>query len=192
MGISLLLVQFTLGNGDEMSSMRNGSGDEYFVLFISAGTILKGFAHESSMSPFANDPPHVWPGIFDSVPPEFSSFMVEPAFSINETTFCIWRKYTDESWVHGDIVFPNENDPDGSADLLHILDGSPITYQQWAEEYYERSLSIAAIQHIYANRQLSQAVIAQLNSALLVNELQKDIKRLATQLLPSRPACSCK
>jgi hypothetical protein len=39
--------------GEMMASMRNGSGDEYFILFNSEGAIMKGFAHESSMSPWA-------------------------------------------------------------------------------------------------------------------------------------------
>lgn len=38
--------------GEMMASMRNGSGDEYFILFNSQGAIMKGFAHESAMSPW--------------------------------------------------------------------------------------------------------------------------------------------
>jgi hypothetical protein len=41
--------------GEMMASMRNGSGDDYFILFNSSGAIIKGFAHESPMSPFVNE-----------------------------------------------------------------------------------------------------------------------------------------
>jgi hypothetical protein len=43
----------TWGSGEMMASMRNGSGDDYFLLFNAAGAILKGFAHESPMTPSA-------------------------------------------------------------------------------------------------------------------------------------------
>ncbi len=32
--------------GEMMASMRNGSGDEYFILFDSHGAIMKGFDHD--------------------------------------------------------------------------------------------------------------------------------------------------
>src|ERR1044072_267162 len=60
------------GKGEMMATMRDGSGDEYFILFNSAGAIIKGFAHESPMSPYANESRKVWPGVLDDVPAEFS------------------------------------------------------------------------------------------------------------------------
>src|ERR1700722_13099293 len=33
--------------GEEMASMRNGCGDDYFIVFSGADAIIKGFAHES-------------------------------------------------------------------------------------------------------------------------------------------------
>ncbi|GGV05405.1 hypothetical protein GCM10010502_70370 [Kitasatospora aureofaciens] len=45
--------------------MRNGSGDEYSIVFAPAGVYLRGFDHESPMSPYAED--GVWPGVVDSV-----------------------------------------------------------------------------------------------------------------------------
>ncbi len=89
-----------------MASMRDGSGDEYFILFNSHGAIIKGFAHESPMSPFGDEPPKVWRGVLDDVPSEFQDFLSEPAFEIEATTFCIWRRYSDSSWQVGDIDYP--------------------------------------------------------------------------------------
>jgi hypothetical protein len=51
-----------------MASMRNGQGDDFFILFNDNGAIIKGFDHESPMSPYANDPKRVWPGVLDEVP----------------------------------------------------------------------------------------------------------------------------
>ena len=40
-------------NRERMASMKDGSGDEYFAVFSPLGGILKGFAHECPMSPWA-------------------------------------------------------------------------------------------------------------------------------------------
>src|SRR6185369_15285801 len=58
-----------------MASMRNGSGDEYFILFNSIGAIIKGFDHESPMSPSASQSQATWPGVLDDVPTEFQGFL---------------------------------------------------------------------------------------------------------------------
>jgi hypothetical protein len=164
------------GLNEAMASMRNGSGDEYVALFTPYGAILKGFAHEAPMSPYANDPPQVWPGVLDDVPTAFSGFLSEPAFSIEDTTFCIWRTYDDSSWQRGDIQFPEGDDPDGSEDLLSILDGDPTTYQEWAESYYEQPISLAAVKDIYNHRPLTRDLLAALNPALSLEELMPDIE----------------
>jgi hypothetical protein len=68
--------------GEQMGSMRNGCGDDFFALFNAAGCFLKGFAHEAPMSPYAFDPPTLWPGVLMGVPEEFSSGLKEPAFKM--------------------------------------------------------------------------------------------------------------
>ena len=55
-------------SGEAMASMRNGSGDSYFLLFTPTGAILKGFGADAIMSPYRHTPPQVWPGILDKVP----------------------------------------------------------------------------------------------------------------------------
>src|SRR5436309_2575766 len=92
--------------GEQMSSMRNGQGDHYFALFNAAGCWLKGFAHEAPMTPFASDPPRVADGLFDGIPAEFAACLTEPALSVDETTFCIWRRYGDREWQRGPVNLP--------------------------------------------------------------------------------------
>lgn len=137
-----------------MASMRNGSGDEYFILFNPHGAIIKGFAHESSMSPWASGTNQVWPGVLDQVPSEFQAFLSEPAFSVSETTFCIWRRVEDDSWLTGHIEYPEGEDSDGSEELLFALDGDPKSYQEFAEEYYERAVDFGSVTAICEHRPL--------------------------------------
>ena len=169
--------------GEMMASMRDGSGDDYIILFNSHGAIIKGFGHESTMSPFVDEPPKVWCGVLDSVPNEFSDFLNEPAFSIESTTFCIWRRYSDSTWQVGDIVYPEgedpeEDDPDGSEYLLSILDGKTETYQDFAAEYFEKDIPLAAIQHIYEYKPLTDSVISKLNNEVSKSDLQNDIEEI--------------
>jgi hypothetical protein len=170
--------------GKAMASMRNGEGDEYFLLFSKAGAILKGFAHEAVMSPYASDPPRVHPGVLDAVPAVFSSFLGEPAFMLEDTTFCIWRTRQDLAWQRGPIELPRGRDPDGSAELLAILDGNTRTYRIYAESYFERRIDPRAARHIYAHEPLTQKVVSMLNEELSLEDLGVDIREIA---YPSPP-----
>ena len=161
-----------------MASMRNGSGDEYFIWFTSQGAIIKGFAHESPMSPFVNEPIKGWKGILDNVPSEFKEFLTEPAFSIEATTFCIWRKFTDSSWQIGEIDYPDENDPDGMEDLLFVFDGKPETYKDFAEEYYKKEIPISSIKGLYEHRILTKELVQTINIEISIKDLQKDINEI--------------
>ena len=164
--------------GEMMASMRNGSGDEYFILFNSQGAIMKGFAHESSMSPWATESEQVWRGVLDEVPSEFQEFLTEPAFSMGDTTFCIWRRKVDPSWQVGQIDYPEEDDPDGSEDLLFILDGAPTTYREFAEQYYERPVDLAAVTHVYEQKPLTSEILEALNAEVSREDLKSDLEQI--------------
>lgn len=166
--------------GEMMGSMRNGSGDDFFAHFSSAGCWLKGFAHEYPLSPYRDDgSKRVWPGILDAVPDEFAGCLREPAFTVDDVTFCIWRRYTDRTWQVGPVQFPADHpDADGSEDLLSPLDGLPETYRAWAEDYYEQDVDSSAVEHIYMHKPLNPDLIAQLNPELSLKDLAADASEI--------------
>lgn len=168
--------------GEQMASMRDGCGDEYHMLFNEAGAILKGFAHEAEMTPYRMNPPQVWQGVLDSVPASFASFLSQPAFDLEATTFCIWCQAVETNWKCGKIDFPVgehvQNDPDGSADLLVMFNGNPRTYQEWAEEYFEQDVPWSVVQHIYMHRPLTEAIVKSLNSDLSLEDLREDLEEI--------------
>lgn len=144
----------------QMGSMRNGSGDDWFAVFDSSGCFLRGFDHESPMSPWRKTPKEIWPGVIEGVPREFDSSVNEPAFHMEDTTFCIWCLTGNSAWSHGPIEFPSgEEDPDGSRWMLSALDGRPETYQTYAAEYFEVDAEIDAISRVFAREPLSQALL---------------------------------
>lgn len=69
---------------ESMGSMRNGSGDDWFILFGEFGAAIKGLAHEASI---AGDKVLV-SEVQSQVPKAFSSFLTEPATSYQE--FAKW------------------------------------------------------------------------------------------------------
>jgi hypothetical protein len=164
--------------GEQMGSMRNGSGDDFFALFNDAGCFLKGFDHESAMTPYALDSPAVWPGVLEGVPADLAEGLSEPAFRMGDTTFCIWRRYDDAAWQHGPVQFPSGADPDGSEHLLSLLDGRAETYQEFAGEYYEQPIPIEAVRHICEHRPLTQSIVTMLNAEIGLADLAEDIREI--------------
>jgi hypothetical protein len=166
------------GLNEMMASMRNGQGDDFFILFNNDGAIIKGFDHESPMSPYANEPKRVWPGVLDEVPDVFRGFLDEPAFAVEDTTFCLWRRAEDPCWRIGNIAYLEDADPDGSDQLLFIFDGKPETYRKFAEEYYERSIPLSAVECIYKHQPLTDEIIASLNPDVSLADLKADIENI--------------
>lgn len=161
-----------------MGSMRNGEGDHWFCVFGEPGAFLKGFDHESPMSPWHNPDHQVWPGVLDAVPHAFSAYLKESAFSPEETSFCIWRNHADSRWHKGTIQYPDGPDPDGSSWMLSLLDGSPVTYKTWADGYYGKYIPLTAVEHIYAYRPLIADVVRELNPAIEPLDLRDDIAEI--------------
>ena len=139
--------------GEEMASMRNGSGDDWFLLLSATGAALKGFAHELAVDA------SFYQNIRDQVPALFSSFLGEPAFSMQHATFCYWRKATDPSWskVSGAL------EDDGSEEMLALLVTGPSSYKEWAEGYFEVSVDLDAVSAVFSHQPLKDSVILALN-----------------------------
>lgn len=139
--------------GAQMASMRDGCGDDWFLLFDSVGAALKGFAHE-----LAEDK-SFGAKIRAQVPGEFSEFLNEPAFSMHDATFCFWRKADDSVWgkVEGSLI------EDGSDELLASLVAGPDGYVAWAEDYFEVPVSRQAVCAVFEHAPLTDEIIHTLN-----------------------------
>lgn len=163
---------------EQMASMRNGEGDSWFCVFGVHGAFLKGFDHESQLARAITETSTVWPGTLSDLPEQFRHFIAEPALSMRQTTFCIWRRDDDTKWNRGNIGHTEGNNADGSENLLSIFDSNPRTYQQWAEKYYKRPISLALVEHIYAYEPLTEAVVRGLNPTTRLTELTPDLDEI--------------
>ena len=162
------------GNGEEMGSMRNGQGDDFFALFNAYGCFLKGFVHDSPAACESIAPQEHYQGL----PAEFATCVSEPAFSTDDVTFCIWRSFKDTKWHHHSIQLAQDEDPDGSIYLLSPLDGKPDTYWQWSEDYYERDVPLQAVKAIYERQRLTEDLVTALNPDLRLKDLKKDLREI--------------
>jgi hypothetical protein len=159
--------------GEQMGSMRNGSGDDLVAHFTKAGCFLKGFDHDSAMSP-----KRVWPGVLDSVPKAFAESLTQPAFSMEDTTFCVWRLTGDPVWSCGEIRFPEGDDPDGSGWLLGYYDGKPETYRKYAADYFRKDVPLPIVRAVYAHEPLTEEMVTVLNPEMTPEELAADLEEI--------------
>ena len=162
-------------DGEMMASMRNGSGDRWFALLCSAGVALHGLAHEAPI--FRPGTP--WPGIFESLPAEFhDNLLREPAFTTEDSTFCIWRRSTDAQWSCGPVDLPFVRDPDGSEALLSILSGQLQHYVEFARDYYEVEIAPADVAAVYRHDPLTNALVRRLNPGVDLESLAADMNEI--------------
>jgi hypothetical protein len=131
------------------------------------------------MSPYCESPERVWPGVLDAVPDEFIGCLREPAFSVSDVTFCIWRRYRDRRWQIGPVEFPTgQPDPDGSEFLLASLDCRPESYRAWTRWYYAHDVNLRAVKHVYRHRPLTPEVVAELNPEVSLADLAADMNEI--------------
>lgn len=169
--------------GEMLATMRNGGGDEYFTFFNESGVIIKGFDHESVMSP-CGEPEEIWKGILEEVPREFETFLTDEAFPQEDTTFCLWRLDSEDVWKTGNIEYPNDDESaDGSNWLLFLLDGNPKSYLKWARDYYDRGFDTETVEKIYRREPLTDEIIKTLNSKSNLADLKEDIEEIGYPLL---------
>lgn len=172
------------GGGQSATEIRDGCGNDCFVVYTSAGAFIKGFDHESEMSPGRTRPPKLWPGLIDDVPEVFAEFLTEPAFldpsGCFAATFCIWRQHGDNRWLTGPVDYAtvrDRNDPDGAHDLLGLFtDSTSQSYRTFAASYFGVQTDPVAVSHVFDLRPLTQEVVARLNPDLTLDDLDADIR----------------
>jgi len=154
--------------GEELASMRNGSGDEWFILFGTSGAVISGLDHETKI---ANDPLFL-KEMQRQLPKVFNSFLKEPALSLERVSFCYWRQATDSAWHK--VRHPERalsQSVDGSLEFLSLLIEPGSSYQQFASEYFEVSIPLEVIENIFALVPLSTVLVSSLNPSVSMQEL---------------------
>lgn len=138
--------------GQRMASMRNGSGDDWHLVFRDSLAFLKaetrGHRRLQSVA---------------KVPQIFQEELNEPAFSMEHATFYAL-------WLDGDWSFSGTPSP-----YFGVLDGKPGTYRDWAEDYFETEVPLTSVEAIYRQEPVTLELVKSLNANLDLVALEEDL-----------------
>ena len=138
------------GKREQMGAFKDGEGNFFFAWFCRHGAVVRGFDHESKMSPFRKDPPEIWPGMFEGLPKSLAYATKEPAFALDEITFCFWAVGSDGDWTLGNAgKMPKGKDVDGAESLLGCFGKD---FHRWANAYYGVEIDAAALSRVWWGR----------------------------------------
>ena len=159
-----------------MGSMRNGCGDDLFVLFSAKGAFIKGFGHEMwERCPIET--------AYEDVPACFSAAVQEPAFSPDQVTFCCWFSNDLGRWSSADIppFDPNEN---GSNEMLDALSGDSQKYLSFVLEYYEIEANADSVSSVFNHTPITIELAQSLNSEIEYTYLLKELSEINYPVAP--------
>lgn len=175
----------------QMASMRNGSGDEYAIVFTPDGVWAHGFDHESRMSPYRSDPPTLWPGLLDGLPDVFRAQVAEPAFcdplGSLRATVTFWRERRAGEWACGSpLPAPREDDDGGAGWLFGVLVLGADGYHAFAQEYYDVEVDADAIRRFYDLGPVTREDVARLNPAVNLSDLADELRAIGLAVQDGR------
>jgi hypothetical protein len=145
-----------------MASMRNGHGDEWFIVFEPAGVFMKAFWHEYPHE----DVTKIYSGLTTKLLPQLE----EPAFSMQYVTFGGWHDGT--SWTLRGNAEPMQEE-------LAILTGDPEKYRAFAAGYFELDVPLDAIARVLAGEPLDANLVARIGSTRTLADLKDDLAEIA-------------
>ncbi|MFT9847792.1 hypothetical protein [Aneurinibacillus sp. REN35] len=149
-------------DGVSLGIIDNGAGDDLYVIFAPEGVLIKGFDHESPLSPHADEEYGVWPGMYDDVPASLVSYLDTDTFEKEDVTFCLWREKHDSEWRTGEVEHPEDLD-NGADFLLSSLTYTAEEYTEWAEDYYDKPIELEVVSQVYSGAAISETIITTLN-----------------------------
>jgi hypothetical protein len=178
------------GDHEQLASMRNGSGDEYSVVFSGGGVFVRGFDHESLLSPYRRTPRAVWPGVLEGIPEHFLEFVNEPSFSEGSgtplITVCLWRSPGESRWQHGDVKHPEGGtNLDGSDWLFgQLADGTAQSYVEWAVDYFEVELRPEDVAPVFSRTPLTAEIVARIAPDRDWEEVSDELRQIGYPIDP--------
>lgn len=152
----------------------NYQGDRVYTVFSSAGALLEGSVHDCW---FAKDKV-LAQTLRKSVPDVLQRFVDDALIDSTAVTFNGWLLAGDLGWSAGGELPTCENDLDGADCILSIVEGGPESFQEWAEENYERDIDVLAVEHIYMHNPLSEDIVRRLNPSVTLGQAASELARI--------------
>lgn len=160
--------------GEQMASMRDGSGSHFFVLFVEGGCVLK--THDRDVAP-TTDVEGFVAAVAEVLPPPYRGFLSEPAFLLDEVTRITWFDAASGSWS---TAIPRDGGTEDSAEeiLALLASGDAMAYRTWASGYFEVEAPLDAVEAVLRLDPLTAERVARLNPAITLEDLEEDAEEI--------------
>ena len=182
-----------LPEDEQVGGWRDGSGDDYSIVFTPHGAFARGLCHESPLCDFSYTPPRLWPGLLAGVPAALRD--VAERVTYNETvgadaTVTLWRLVGESSWSYGQVSYPADLavgwEDVQTPEIFDNFDGRPETYANDIEEVEQVVLDLNAVAHVFAHLPLTEDVVAALNPERAFADLAFDLIAIGYPGTPPR------
>jgi hypothetical protein len=159
---------------EQMASMRNGCGDEWWIVFHSDGwAALKGLGHESTA--WSKGQEKLSAAIQAAFPSQLSGFASEPAFRWDETSFGHFFLPANRTWKSAIESTKFAKLKSGDEELFCHVVGQPEDYIRFAESYYERSLPLNEVRHIFDLKPITKRLVALINDEVSFASIEEEL-----------------
>jgi len=159
----------------QMSSMRNGEGNDYFLIHAPYGCAIKGNSSASRIAAGGA----FFKSVERQIPARFAEFMAEPAFSMDQASFVLWFDEDAQAWrAAASDDAPGDADDGGQAELLKWLCKGPEFYRSWAEEYYGVDVDLTLVNRAFNYQPISIAYIESLSIPIDRATLSADFEEI--------------
>ena len=164
----------TWSPSEQVASMRDGCGDEWWLVFHSNGwAALKGLAHASeAWSKMRNQ---LSTAIQATIPPSLAEFAKEPAFRWNSTGFAYFYLPDEQRWRRANDLTPFADLNAGEDDLLRHLCCSASDYALFAEYYYERTVPVNIVDKMFRHAAVTDQMVSSLNPEITLKDIANEL-----------------
>lgn len=154
--------------------MRDGCGDEWWIVFHSDGwAALKGLGHESPA--WSKHREKLSSALQRSFPSDFAQFTAEPAFRWEETSFAYFHPTGAAGWTRANDLTAFSADDAGDERLLAHIVGAPASYAAFAADYYETKVDERIVAGIFALQPITASVVNSLNPSAVMRDIAEEL-----------------
>ena len=159
---------------EQMASMRDGCGDEWWLVIHSDGwAALKGLAHESDA--WSKEGERLSAALQAAVPPNLTDFAREPAFRWDSTGFAYFYLPSKRQWCRANDLTAFSALDAGEDGLLRHLCGSPSDYAVFAADYYEKPVAVDGVAEIFRQTPITDRLVASLNPEVTLKDITDEL-----------------
>lgn len=163
----------------ELFHLDAAAGDNLYLLFSKDGIIVRGFDHESELSPYNKESFEPVKGIYENAPAALLDSlrkMIIYEEDFDEVTFCAWNLVDSTNWFMGK---PESNRKDSGIWLGDLEQERLLSPKDWCVEVGAQVFGLDIhediVEDIFNHQPIEPKTISQLNPDRNVNSALADL-----------------